>query len=311
MKILIIGDPHISHKRIERSQDFLTELSSIINASNADLTVILGDVFDEHEWVHVACSTMWNNFLLSVDKSKKIIHLLGNHEMVNAQDFPAKYHALHAYDHGGNYQIIDTPKVINNMGFVPFVPTGKFSTAISGMNCSLLFCHQEFTGSVSPTQGDALPENFQIISGHIHEQMTLGNVWYPGSPLQHSFGEEGDKFIHLIETDQSGYRVVQKIQLNLKSFQSIDVAWDDTEMPLGIDTDRAYYRFVVTGKRTEIAIFKANELYKNLMVIGKVKLNVLPETKPEKQRTGVTFRSALAELLKDEDLKEIASEIGA
>lgn len=311
MKLLIVGDPHISHKRLHRSQEFLLELADIINDVNIDATIILGDVFDEHEWVHVTCSTMWKNFLDKTDKTKKIIHLLGNHEMVNANDYPSQFHALHAHNQHEHYVVVDKPTEINGMGFVPYTPSGKFADAMSGISAPLVFCHQEFIGSVSEQNGDMPPQNCQVISGHIHQAMKLNNIWYPGSPLQHSFGEEDEKFIYIIDVQGKEYRLVQKIQLQLKAFQTVFINWNDTEIPADINTDAAYYRFVTTAKRTEIAIFKSNELYKKLLNIGKVKLNVLPEERVEKRRDGVTFRAALAELLKNEDLKEIADEIGA
>jgi DNA repair exonuclease SbcCD nuclease subunit len=312
MRILVVGDPHISHKRSIRSQEFLTELARIINSSNTQLTVILGDVFDEHEWVHVACSTMWSQFLESLDKSKEIIHLLGNHEMINAHDYPAQIHALHAYNTHMHYRIVDSPIMINDMAFVPYIPTGKFTEATQGLSGRLMFCHQEFTGSVAPDKGDARPsEAWRVISGHIHDAVTIGNVWYPGSPLQHSFGEDDNKAIHIIDFDGMDYKIVQKMQLQLARFETITVEWNDTALPLLLNPENAYYRFVVTAKRTEIAIFKASPLYKELLGIGKVKLNILPEERTQKKREGVTFRSALAEMLATEDLKEIADEVGA
>jgi DNA repair exonuclease SbcCD nuclease subunit len=233
MRILVVGDPHISHKRSNRSHEFLIELAHIINSSDVQLTVILGDVFDEHEWVHVACSTMWSQFLESLDKSKEIIHILGNHEMINAYDYPAQMHALHAYNTHMHYRIVDSPIMINDMAFVPYIPTGKFAEATAGLQGRLMFCHQEFTGSVAPDKGDARPsDSWRVISGHIHDTVTIGNVWYPGSPLQHSFGEDDNKALHIIDFDGTDYRIVQKMQLQLKRFETITVAWNDTALPL-------------------------------------------------------------------------------
>lgn len=311
MRILVVGDPHISHKRSARSQEFLTELSYIINSSDTQLTVILGDVFDEHEWVHVTCSTMWSQFLESLDKSKEVIHLLGNHEMINANDYPSQAHALHAYNNHLHYRVVDSPIMINDMAFVPYIPMGKFAEATKGLSGRLMFCHQEFTGSVAPDKGDARPpDTWKVISGHIHEAMTIDNVWYPGSPLQHSFGEEDNKALYIIDFDGTDYRIVQKMQLQLKRFETINVEWNDTACPL-LNPDTAFYRFVITAKRTEMAIFKASALYKELLSIGKTKLNVLPEERTAKKREGVTFRSALTELLTNEDLKDIADEVNA
>jgi len=67
-----------------------------------------------------------------------------------------------------------------------------------------LVCHQMFEGTkIGPEQYDfRLKETFPIasvanfdaiVSGHCHKHQQLGNVWYPGSPYQMDFGDEGDE----------------------------------------------------------------------------------------------------------------------
>lgn len=58
--------------------------------------------------------------------------------------------------------------------------------------------------SLESTHGDRWPSKFDtgasppIISGHIHTYQVIGdNIWYPGSPIQHSISENTDKSVSI------------------------------------------------------------------------------------------------------------------
>jgi hypothetical protein len=268
--------------------------------------VVLGDVFDEHEWIHGICLQQWTDFLDEALKMGKFIyHILGNHEMLHANDYPATTHTLTPFKGRSGYMVIDRPVDTLIGALIPYAPNGLFQEALNKTTLPLVFCHQEFKGSVDDTRGDEEPVERKIISGHIHEPKRFGNIWYPGSPAQTNFGEADDKAIYVIETSENDYKVISKIRLNIRNFVTLEVPWDSV-MP-EVDMDKSYYRFEVTTTRTNISIFKASKLYDQMLEVGKVKMTVLPEEKVIKKE-GVTFRSALNELLStEESLKELMS----
>lgn len=311
MELLVVGDPHISHKRAARSQEMLLAIEKAwLARPHIPIMVILGDAFDEHEWIHSVCLNQWHDFIQRCGSARKIIHILGNHEMIHANDYPSNIHALRPF-RTNNYLVIDRPTAIGEMAFVPYAPTGHFHEALGTIQktSGLLFCHQEFHGAVTTERGDETPHShWRVISGHIHEPMTIDNVWYPGAPAQTNFGEADDKAIYVIETLDNTYRIKEKIKLNIKNFRTIEIPWNG-KTPENLDINASYFRFEVTAKRTEMAIFKASKLYGELIAIGKIKMTVLPEEKAMKKE-GTTFRQALSDLLKNEpSLKEIAHEI--
>ena len=117
---------------------------------------------------------------------------------------------------GDNTMIIDDTfsYELNEMKFVfvPFVPNGRFKEAIDKVDwndANCIFAHQEFKGckmgAIVSEDGDDWNDNLPyIISGHIHSKQYVGeNIFYPGSAMQHSFGESSENiipFLHFQKT---------------------------------------------------------------------------------------------------------------
>ncbi len=73
---------------------------------------------------------------------------------------------------------------------------------VENVNC--IFAHQEFygckMGAIESIEGDKWDHSFPlVISGHIHsEQRPQKNIFYPGSVIQHAFGESEDNGLLLL-----------------------------------------------------------------------------------------------------------------
>ena len=324
MELLVVGDPHLSHKRIKRSEAMLKSIAEEWHKRlHIREMVILGDVFDEHEWVHAGCLSLWEHFLDydTPDEfgSHQVIQLLGNHELIHHNDYLPKWHALKTFWGRENCTVVDRPRSHKEMLFMPYVPQGSFAKAMAeapehAKAGGIMFCHQEFQGSLKDDKGDARPgDEWKVISGHIHETMRIGNVWYPGAPAQTNFGEANDKAIYVIEIldGRKDYRIKEKISLGVKQYQVIEQAWD-APVPSDLDPEWNYYRFDITAKRSELSLLRASERYREMLSIGKVKLTPLPEVREKKsQFHGVTFRKVLEDLLITEDLKEVTDALSA
>jgi DNA repair exonuclease SbcCD nuclease subunit len=117
------------------------------------------------------------------------------------------------------------------------------------------------------------PDKFKyIVLGHFHKHQFLGglpHVFYTGSPLQHSFNDEGQhKGFYVIDTDKRWD--VQFVQIPSPEFYTMtayDVANEDMEL---LAEEGDYVRLQVTDKELESAL---SYLPENL----KYKINLVKE----------------------------------
>jgi DNA repair exonuclease SbcCD nuclease subunit len=314
MKTMIIGDVHLTHRNLPRSQLLLDRLAEQAESWNPDAIILLGDVFDEHRHVMSDCLTIYTEFLKRLSKFW-IIHIVGNHEMPDSRTFLPKIHAVQPFKLAPNLTIIDTPTSIQAsdgtfVGLVPYVPLGRFQEAVQMLEQppKVVFGHQEFKNCAMregflSENGDEVPEGYQVISGHIHGKQRVGNVWYPGTPCQQNFSESEDKYVYLIEIANNGYKVLSQSDLDLPKMKTIECSVDAIpELP---STD-ALYRYVISGTPGKITAYKKTETYRTLARSVKIKFNVIVETaKRTENERNLSFDERFAELVNENGLKEI------
>lgn len=203
----------------------------------------------------------------------------------NNQQYLTENHWLNGMKEWENTVIVDKvlTEVINDclFVFVPYVPPGRFEDALNTLDngvdwndASCIFAHQEFfgckMGAIVSVEGDKwLLENPEIVSGHIHSnQRPQKNVYYPGSMLQHAFGESSKNIIAYLTYDskQKGYEL-EEIDLKLprKKIVYMDVEnVDDYEIP---DTKDAI-KITVSGAYDQFKALKKTKKYKKLVKDG-------------------------------------------
>ena len=333
---LVVGDIHIKQKNLQRSELILSEIGKAILETKPGLgTIILGDVFDNHGTVHLSCQRLYTEFIEHYSKPC-LIHVLGNHEMVNSVELLPQDHALVPFKHhllaSGQmgelpcYIPITQPRKLyfrqidTFLGFIPFIPPKTdFSLSLASMgDLPLVFCHQEFEGAVFNAKaeksqiGDEVPDRY-IISGHIHHNQTLGKVWYPGTPAQNNFGENADKHIYLIEvhpTQQPPYTVVETITLDIPKFITHRITIEQARNDFTFVENDDSKRFIIEGTRSELLAFKSTEQFQTLCNQGKVKFVVKEEAKPEKDKKETkSFQELLKEYAAKENLTDVYSTV--
>lgn len=282
--LIVVGDPHLKRKYINRSIEMLRKIEEITDLTNPTLGVLLlGDTFDEHNVVHNECITAYSDFVGRMTKKTKVYHLLGNHEMNDSYTFLPKIHTLNAWKGMENLFIIDVPTSFEfgntKVAMLPYCPTGDFSRALEMLPNvpDIVMCHQEFSGCNlggfhASEHGDPLPE-IAVISGHVHGEQTLGNVWYPGTPVQHGFGEDENKYIYLIGIENGGYKVLEKFDLGLPKFITVNCSCDEVEK-LKFDFQH-FYRLKITDERHTILKFKQTDIYKKMQKLCKITFNTI------------------------------------
>lgn len=230
-RIFVEGDPHI---KISNSLDIEMLTSSIkkkLIEVEYDFSVILGDVLDRFESIHVAPLNRAVEHIDTIRKhSKHTFLIIGNHDRPNNNVFLTAEHPFTAMRHWSNFTVVDSvivkelesgSGIKGTFAFVPYVYPGRFKEALLTedldyptkeskhdedkynklKSCAAIFAHQEFYGAKmgikKSTEGDTWPDDAPIcISGHIHDYHILQhNLYYVGTPIQHGVTDVGDKTV--------------------------------------------------------------------------------------------------------------------
>lgn len=258
-QILLIGDPHFkTSNALETTQLHNSVLRYLKSNPSINFVVVLGDILHCHEKIHTQPFCRAVNFLTDLANERETFALIGNHDRINNNVFLTQEHPFTGLKEYKNLHIVDTTLYFspssqgedNNLfAFVPYVPNGRFKEALeinkkneSDKNeyekCIGIFAHQEFMGSKCGAyiseDGDEWEENLPpVFSGHIHEyQRPQKNIFYPGIPFQHGFGESDDKAIYLLTIGppipgKEQNWTTQKIELEITSKKLFNMKLED------------------------------------------------------------------------------------
>ena len=285
-RVLCIGDPHFKISNTAETDKCVERILEIIDSKELDFVVILGDLLHEHETLHTIALNKATNFVKRVSEKCLTFVLVGNHDMINHDQFLTENHWMNSMKLWPNVYIVDYPMTYMSNGkkfvLAPYVNTGRFEECLDKVgewkDAYCIFPHQEFYGCdfghVPSTKGDKWKEEYPpVISGHIHSRQKVGsNVYYPGSVMQHAFGEsEKNVIAYAVFTEgEEGYDL-EEIDLGLPRKRNIHVNiedLDDLEIP---DTEDSI-RIVIAGTSEEFKILKTTEKYKKFNENPKLKI---------------------------------------
>ena len=222
MKFLFIGDVHIKTDNSEEIDILLLEIQRISKEFLFDYIIVGGDVMHYHERLFTQCLNKSINFLKNLTDIAYTYVLVGNHDYINNSEFLTQNHWMNSIKNWENLKIVD--EVIEEKEFIlcPYVYPGRFIEALetktkNWMDKKLIFAHQEFKGckmgAIVSIDGDTWnSENPYVISGHIHDNQKVGdNIYYPGSPLQHAFGDTDTRVLCHISIDEEDIEDIEDI----------------------------------------------------------------------------------------------------
>lgn len=310
MRILFIGDPHIKVDNLDIIDKFIDQLKTLIIEENIELVIIGGDLMHYHERLHTLALNKSIEFCMALSALVKTYVLVGNHDMINNQQFLNENHWMNCLK-GANPNLIVCDKPLLVKGdyefiLVPYVFPGRFHEALRQIDynykdADIIFAHQEFKGckmgAIVSEIGDVWdPSDPLVISGHIHEyQKPQKNIFYPGAPLQHAFGDKDDNIVLLIDLEKGN-----------PNFKEISTELAHKKI---IYTDMSKIKDIVLDKEKEIKItlectndefktFKKTQKYKELMtegvkVVCKNKTHINLEEKTEASKDETNFEEIL------------------
>lgn len=239
MKVLITADLHIHHWKnfapvpSQMRRDIcLDQLEKIVSGhyTQADLVIILGDLYHKGSYLHTDTAFRVHNILQTAAMDKDIIIIPGNHDMaMPADNFPTPllFHSVLPTNTLHEVFVPHQPTRIaelhpHNFILVPYHPVKeemleylkkavKLKDKKAG-GTNVLLSHFGVAGSYphdSINSYELHPEELPlddfdlIILGHYHTSQTIHDkIYYVGSPLQHTWSEAGDdKTVLLIDTD--------------------------------------------------------------------------------------------------------------
>jgi DNA repair exonuclease SbcCD nuclease subunit len=306
-KVLLVGDPHLKIGAFKEAGGFVDKLFKIIQDGQYDQVIILGDLFDTFAVIRSEILALWASFLSKASQHSEIVLIVGNHDMAGES---GGAHALEPFKSFKNVVVVDWPHTTGGMiHYLPFYRDNEaFIKECQALpQGSILFCHQSFNGAqfdngfydphgVDPS---AVSHLAAVISGHIHKNQKLGNIWYPGTPFQMNFSDAGEnKGVFEIALDNSGYSVLNRLDIDISQYfvieaptvlELIDAAKQIIDM--NMDLSKSHLKMIATGGPSEIDQFWKNESVKELKSKAKRVVDALVSVKPEAILPGASAKS--------------------
>lgn len=289
MRLLAVGDVHIQPDNLSSVEEMKHKLIALIKENDHDLIILLGDILHTHETIHSDALNASHDFIHEVSitsnkngKIPKCCVLIGNHDLINNQQFLTDRHAFNALKLWENVVIVDRRTDITIDGFklimLPYVPPGRFLEALGKdkwKDATAIFAHQEFygckMGSIKSEIGDKWKNKWPlIISGHIHDQQILNNVIYVGTPMQHGFGDSRKKTIGDFTFVKNKEYEYNKIDLGLprKVTIALKLPIENLHKVEKKVCERNTIKVVINGTSQQFTAYKKSELYKELQKLA-------------------------------------------
>lgn len=208
MRILFVGDAHVTADELEDSQRLIDYVASVANQTGPDEICFLGDQHHNHSLLRVEVLHFWRKALEQLPVSISITMLVGNHDRPHDRNYPG--HGLVTYE--DRCHVIDEVLRFGPLVYVPWMPNDQFVEAVKGLSGDLLICHQTFNGAkydngmYAPDGVDVeVVKNFKkVVSGHIHKPQSFANIEYVGSPRWRTLSDANQKRHLLLYNSETG-----------------------------------------------------------------------------------------------------------
>src|SRR5438067_639302 len=131
---LTIGDPHFKVDNAIETDEMSRKIISLAHKEPPDFIVVLGDVLDRHENIHVDPLERSTLFLEQLSLIAPLYVIIGNHDRPNNSIFLTSQHPFNSFKRWPQTTIVDKVVTATIKGrqfcFVPYVPPGRFMEAL-------------------------------------------------------------------------------------------------------------------------------------------------------------------------------------
>lgn len=299
VSILVFGDTHFKPKDCEAGEELISKAHDVARQIAPSAIILLGDTMDTHETAKNAPWKQACRFIEGFSEIAPTYVLIGNHDLINQNQFLTDNHFFNPLKKWENVTIVDSPLHVEiggyNIVLCPYVPPGRFEEALDSMaerggcqedfswreEASCIFGHQEIEGveynGIVSTKGDLWSDEYPpLICGHIHTPFQIGeNVFYPGSSRQVDSNENPDKRIWNVSFGDEGELEFDKIDLGLKGRKEVEMACENIA-EFDFDLAKKYYvKVKLHGTPEQFKIFRKSHLHAKMMQHG-VKIGFIP-----------------------------------
>jgi len=311
MKVLAIGDPHFMVSNLDSVKIYINKMVKLAKDQDPDFIVVLGDLLHTHEKIHSTVLRYATRFLRELSEISPVYLIIGNHDMNTCGEFLNNNHAFNSFKNWENLTVCDRVKeyIIEDKKFVfcPYVPPGRFKEALDTLpnweTATAIFAHQEFLGcrfnpvAVSEI-GDPWDSNLPlVISGHIHDSQWVNeNIFYPGSSIQHAFGESADKTVVMITFKEKPKFKKYNLGMRKKKIVYLELENIDSFKP---DSENEI-KLVLKGTSEEFKTFRKSKKYHELT--KNIKVSFIPRESTihnTSNNQSITRKKSVVEILKD------------
>lgn len=303
---LLVGDPHIRINALKEAEEFLDRLLVTIKSGKYEQVIILGDLFDTFAVIRTEVMSLWARFLSEVGAYAKVKVLVGNHDMAGEN---GGAHSLEPFKYFNNVQVIDEPYFEGSHAYFPFYRDNRaFEEACKALPAgTILFAHQSFNGAqfdngfYDPHGADpaCVAHLYGVISGHIHRQQKIANIWYPGTAYQMSFSDAGEtKGLFEINLEKDSYNLLNCLDMSMPKYFIVQTESTDhltgkvkEILALDVDLSRTNFKLIATGGPGEISGFWKDDSVKLLKSKAKRVVDALVSVKAEVVIPGSTAKT--------------------
>jgi DNA repair exonuclease SbcCD nuclease subunit len=320
--ILCVGDAHYKKNNALLTDMFQQELLILIEQRKIKNIVLLGDYHDSWDMISSPVLNRLFNFFVELSAVTNVYYVVGNHDLINNNQFCSEEHFFNSFKTIPNVFIIDKP-VTYMVGdvlaaFIPFVVDGKFNEALQQINQKyhILFTHNEFSGAIMgslvSTSTNSWPiTNPLLVSGHIHTKQWLQkNLYYPGVPYDIHFENEdsADKTVSILTTNQRGFDV-EEICLGLPTKRILNMTIQEFESHKWNEKTLSSIKVLVSGTSEDLTAL--SKRMKNIPKNIKVVFTPINSTSQQREKRAVSFIDSLMELTQteSEEIKDLVKQV--
>ena len=213
MKILRVGDPHVTVRNLEESWKLIEFIQKVGKAREVDRIEFMGDLFHTHAVMRVEVVNFWHRAFEYLDFP--ILALVGNHDQPGSKEKEQEMNALQVYqDAFDHVRVVSAPFINNGIVYAPYMSDKQklIEKCNSFEGAKTLIAHETFTGA-QYENGFYAPDGVDpglinipvIISGHIHKSQQVGKCFYVGTPKWDSMSDANeDKGIWIFKHSEDG-----------------------------------------------------------------------------------------------------------
>lgn len=296
MKILRVGDPHVTVSNISSSEKLFDFVFETAKKYKVDKIELLGDLFHTHAVKRLEVEHFWqeNVFKRAAKEMIPMIVLVGNHDKIGSKEKEYLTSALSVFKDYEYITIVEDTMAEDGIGYVSYTSNQEQFLNKAGELYKIapkcLVAHQTFTGATYENgfyaEDGIDPElvlQDNLISGHIHKTQQIGKCFYPGTPKWDTISDANEnKGIWIFEHEADG-SLISKTLIETKDVVQPIKKYTITEgekLPELNDKDRNYLELIGSSAWTS----KVKKQFKGLAAI-KTRITDRKQIKIERNKT--------------------------